>query len=250
MLIDQLAFQFELPEAEGPLPVTSLQLLGEPFPVFFRRNERARNYLLYLRADGSINLTLPRKGSIRQGHLFLQSKHRWLERQAAKRRALILPPREWSLGTEVMLRGLPRRISVKNDGSPVLLSLGDLDFPVPSWQGNLRPFVEGHLQVLAKKELPARAWELAKQHQSKLKKITVRNQSSRWGSCSARGTVSLNWRLIQTPPYVSDYVILHELMHLREMNHSKRFWNLVSEVCPNYNECEEWLKLHAARLGL
>jgi predicted metal-dependent hydrolase len=78
--------------------------------------------------------------------------------------------------------------------------------------------------------------------------VTVRNQRTRWGSCSRRGTISLNWRLIQTPPFVSDYIILHELMHLREMNHSPRFWRQVETVCPGYRTAEEWLKPHASLL--
>ncbi len=79
-------------------------------------------------------------------------------------------------------------------------------------------------------------------------RVSVRNQRSRWGSCSARGTISLNWRLIQTPPFVRDYIILHELMHRREMNHSKRFWAHVELVYPEWREAERWLKENAKLL--
>jgi len=73
----------------------------------------------------------------------------------------------------------------------------------------------------------------------------VRSQKSRWGSCSRRGTISLNWRLIQTPDFVRDYIILHELAHLREMNHSPRFWRAVIEFCPGYRDAERWLRAHS-----
>jgi predicted metal-dependent hydrolase len=74
--------------------------------------------------------------------------------------------------------------------------------------------------------------------------VLVRNQRTRWGSCSARRTISLNWRLIQTPPFVRDYIIVHELMHLREMNHSQRFWHQVARAYPRWREAEAWLKQH------
>jgi len=81
--------------------------------------------------------------------------------------------------------------------------------------------------------------------------VTVRNQRSRWGSCSASGTISLNWRLVQTPESVRDYIIYHELVHLRyEMNHSGRFWARVAEVCPWWQEAEYWLKRNGSLLGL
>jgi hypothetical protein len=76
-------------------------------------------------------------------------------------------------------------------------------------------------------------------------RVVVRNQRTRWGSCSRRGTLSLNWRLVQAPVFVRDYIILHELMHLREMNHSARFWRLVEAACPDYAMAERWLKAHA-----
>ena len=89
---------------------------------------------------------------------------------------------------------------------------------------------------------------MASLHQVTLSRVAVRNQRSRWGSCSAKKTVSLNWRLIQTPPFVLDYIILHELMHLREMNHSRRFWTQVEKVCPDYLQAEKWLNHHSGML--
>src|SRR6201999_859695 len=93
---------------------------------------------------------------------------------------------------------------------------------VPTTEGDLRTAIERHLRNLAAKEFPARVFELATPHQLPVKRVTVRNQRTRWGSCSRRGTISLNWRLIQAPPFVRDYLIFHELAHLRQMNHSPR----------------------------
>jgi predicted metal-dependent hydrolase len=74
--------------------------------------------------------------------------------------------------------------------------------------------------------------------------VVVRDQRSRWGSCSHRREISLNWRLLQAPGFVRDYLVVHELMHLREMNHGARFWMHVEAACPGWREAEAWLKRH------
>ena len=104
------------------------------------------------------------------------------------------------------------------------------------------------LRTLATRELPLRVMEHAVKHDINVSRVTVRNQKSRWGSCSRRGTVSLNWRLIQTPSFVRDYIILHELAHRRHMNHSNKFWPEVKRVCPDYLLAERWLKQNAKLL--
>ena len=101
------------------------------------------------------------------------------------------------------------------------------------------------LEMLAGRYAETRVRELAARHHLSVRRVTIRSQRSRWGSCSPRGTISLNWRLVQTPPWVRDYLVLHELAHLREMNHSRRFWAEVARLCPNYREAERWLKEHA-----
>jgi predicted metal-dependent hydrolase len=82
------------------------------------------------------------------------------------------------------------------------------------------------------------------------KKVTIREQKTRWGSCSSKGNISLNWKLIMAPSKVIDYVIVHELCHMREMNHSKNFWNIVSEVCPDFKESQKWLKDNGHRMTI
>lgn len=114
--------------------------------------------------------------------------------------------------------------------------------------GDLRPAIERHLRRLAARELPPRVLELAALHRLPARRVTIRNQRSRWGSCSRRGTISLNWRLVQTPPFVRDYLVLHELAHLKEMNHSRRFWHEVACLCPDYRAAERWLKQHSRLL--
>ena len=123
-------------------------------------------------------------------------------------------------------------------------------FRVPRLDGDLRPTLEAQFARRGRIELPARTWELAAITRVNVTQVTVRNQRSRWGSCSVGGTISLNWRLVQTPDFVRDYIIHHELMHLREMNHSAHFWAQVEEVCPGWREAEEWLKRNGSLLGL
>ena len=102
------------------------------------------------------------------------------------------------------------------------------------WDASLRP--------QAARELPARLMELAAQHGCRVAGVTVRNQRSRWGSCSPAGRISLNWRLVQVPPQVRDYVLLHELTHLAVGNHSPRFWKALEAVCPWHREARAWLR--------
>jgi predicted metal-dependent hydrolase len=79
-------------------------------------------------------------------------------------------------------------------------------------------------------------------------RVSIRNQRSRWGACSARGSITLNWRLILVPPFVREYVMIHELMHRRELNHSKRFWKHVAAACPRYRDARTWLLSDGQRL--
>ena len=79
-------------------------------------------------------------------------------------------------------------------------------------------------------------------------KITVRGQKTRWGSCSAGGNLNFNYLLLLAPPEMLDYVVIHELCHRKEMNHSERFWRLVQTHCPNYQACRKWLKVHGRQL--
>lgn len=81
-------------------------------------------------------------------------------------------------------------------------------------------------------------------------RITIRDQKTRWGSCSAKGTLSFNWRLMLAPPAVLDYVVVHELCHLTHMDHSPAFWALVEQVCPDYRAHRKWLKEHGRELVL
>jgi predicted metal-dependent hydrolase len=100
------------------------------------------------------------------------------------------------------------------------------------------------LRARARTELPARLLELAGRHDLTVTKISIRNQRARWGACGRTGHITLNWRLVAMPAWVRDYVLVHELMHLRELNHSRAYWAHVAAACPDYREARTWLRLH------
>jgi predicted metal-dependent hydrolase len=215
-----------------------LQIGPTKLPVRWRRNSKARRYILRVRNSGRsatgatccLVATIPRGGSQREAWQFIQRSHPWIERQLAKsaRTESAITPE-----SEVWFRG--QKTSIQE----ILPETASDDLKTALYE---------HLQKLAVTELVSRTRDLVALTNSQITRITVRNQRSRWGSCSIRRTISLNWRLIQTPQYVVDYIILHELMHLRQMNHSDRFWGEVESVCPLWREAEKWIKRHSREI--
>ncbi|MDP2136809.1 MAG: DUF45 domain-containing protein, partial [Candidatus Didemnitutus sp.] len=190
--------------------------------IVFVRSVQARRYRLTLRRDGTAVATIPARGSEREAVRFVEEHRDWLDRARTRQATRPRSPGVWTIGTQVLWRGEMQAVRIAAEGARPQVSLAADVFRVPSFGGDLRPTLEARFVRLAKIELPARAWELAAETGVDLKSVSVRNQRARWGSCSAAGSVSLNWRLVQTPESVRDYIIYHELMHLREMNHSDR----------------------------
>jgi predicted metal-dependent hydrolase len=186
-------------------------------------------------------VTVPRGGSLEFAVDFAKRNRAWIEKQLTK------SPRAWEHGTTILFRGISTVIQVAVEERFQHISLGSLEFRIPL-ESDLRTHIEAKLRAMAAEEFPARTRELALTHAVEIQSVQVRNQRSRWGSCSRSGRISLNWRLIQTPEFVRDYIIIHELMHRREMNHSDRFWAHVQSAFPDYMEAERWLRKHAALL--
>jgi predicted metal-dependent hydrolase len=174
-----------------------------PPVIVFVRHRRARRYIMRVLTDGTIRVTLPRWGAKREALAFVEANAAWVNDQRARRQ------------TTAAARTPPSA---------------------------LRPLVEQWYRRKAARELPAMLMSLARAHDISIARVSVRDQRSRWGACSSRGTITLNWRLIQVPNFVREYVLLHELMHRRELNHSRRFWRLVAACCPRHLEARRWLK--------
>lgn len=224
------------------LAVVELALTSGRLVVRFVRHVRARRYRLLFKRDGTARCTVPRRGTLREARKFVATNEAWLAGRLKQHQAL--PPVSGPLkpGDLVFLDGVEVPILLAEGGASG--HIGTMAIQIRSTEGDLRPVVEKALRRSAAETLPRRAQELAVLHGlvSRLSRVSVRNQSTRWGSCSVRGVVSLNWRLLQIPPSVRDYVILHELAHLVHLNHSARFWTLVKQMCPGCEDAEAWLK--------
>lgn len=212
------------------------------------RNRRARRYVLRVRADGAARVTIPRGGSAEEGRNFARRNLPWLETQLLRQAATPPGPKAWLAGLEILLRGQPVRLEAGVNGESCQVRFGPYTLSVSNPAADLRPELEAYLWGLAARELPPRVLELASRHQLPVRRVSVRNQKSRWGSCSRRGTICLNWRLVQAPETVRDYIILHELAHLRHLNHSRAFWKEVARFSPDYRQAEAWLKKHGPLL--
>jgi predicted metal-dependent hydrolase len=232
---------------EPALPGAEQMVIGaRQIPLVLVRHPRARRYLLRLRADGTARVTIPRSGSLGAAREFVQRNALWLEQQYQRWEARPRKSTDWTVGSEILFRGELTRIAASETGA---ICFGGEQLKMADTNADLRKVVEDYLRALATAELPARLLELANRHGLTVRRVTVRNQRTRWGSCSRRGTISLNWRLIQTPAFVQDYIYLHELAHLIEMNHSARFWQQVERLCPEYQVAERWLKQNRGLLS-
>lgn len=216
--------------------------------VRLRRHRQARRYTLRIHAaTREVVLTMPPRGTVQEAKEFAQKHGAWI----AARLDRLPEAAPFSHGSTVPVRNMPYRIVHRRtqrgtvwtenaDGERLLCVAGEAP--------HIDRRVADYLKREAKRELEAASRRYAERLGVKIKRITVRDQSSRWGSCSTTGALSFSWRLILAPAFVLDYLAAHEVCHLVEMNHSPRFWRLVERLYPNYERAKAWLDVHGADL--
>lgn len=217
--------------------------------ITIKRLATSRSLRLRVYANGSVVVTAPRR--IAQHYIddFIAEHEQWIgEKRAAAQEKLqtLTAERE-----RLFFRGKEYqfRLNVSTTKPGVLIKSDQLIVTSPTEDHTqVRQVLEKWYRAQAKKHFEARLPLLADLVNRDVTRVSIRDQRSRWGSCSSRRTISLNWRLIQTPDWVSDYVIYHELAHLTHMNHSKAFWTLVESYQLEYKKAERWLKDHHALL--
>tara|TARA_Y100001947_G_C10277929_1_gene277259 strand:- start:15 stop:806 length:792 start_codon:yes stop_codon:yes gene_type:complete len=213
-------------------------------PLECIRNKRAKRYIIRLLPELVLRVTIPRGGSRKEALRFVSENYAWVEKQFLSLRlqgSLLPDDTSQAMGT-VLFRG--RRITIPSMGREQSLNCFSDQLSRASSETAVcsRDSAEEILRRLAKVELPKTTFGLAKHHGFAPGRVSIRNQKTRWGSCSSTGAISLNWRLVQVPAFVRDYVILHELVHLDHLNHSTRFWKRLAKACPNHKAAEAWLK--------
>ena len=215
--------------------------------VDLRRHPRARNYTLRISGPARAPvLTMPKRGSLGEARRFLDRHAGWLRRQIDR-----LPQASpIAAGGAVPLRGTPHdvrhtrgrgTVTVETNGrGPTLVVSGEA--------AHFRRRLVDFLRREARRDVEEAVLRHADALGVTVKAICVRDQTSRWGSCSATGHLSFSWRLVMAPPFVLNYVAAHEVAHLRELNHSRRFWRLVESLCPDMSAARAWLRVHGAGL--
>lgn len=232
--------QPDLPFHIGPEPEAA------PHQIEFVRMRRARRYILRVRPDGSLRITIPRGGSRAEALAFIERQLAWITRERARVGRDQSPPR-WADGSAILLDGVSVPIRVTASPSGPIAHYADRSVQARD-PADVRVDLERDLRDLAGERLVPRLHALAAAHGLTVSRVTIRNQRSRWGSCSRTGAIALNFRLVQMPAHVRDYVLIHELMHLRQQNHGRRFWALVEQACPEYRAAERWLRLSGRAL--
>lgn len=198
-------------------------------------------------ATREIVLTLPTRAKLAAAQAFLDSQAGWIAARLAR-----LPDRVAFLpGSALPLRGEPHRIvhapglrgvaRVTVDEAGGVIAVSGQAEAVP---GRVRRFLRAEAERDLRDAVARHAGRLG----VAFTRVTVRDTTSRWGSCSSTGALSFSWRLVLAPPHVLDYLAAHEVAHLRELNHSHRFWSIVHDLCPGTDAAEAWLKRHGTEL--
>src|SRR5690349_19611580 len=219
------------------------------YAIRLRRHRRARRYTLRIHpSDREAILTMPPRGTIAEAKDFAQRHGGWIAARLGRlpKAAPFLP------GTLVPLRGIPHRIvhragqrgtvwtEVRDSGEKVLCVAGGVE--------HIERRVHDYLKREARRELHKAAQDYAEMLSVRVKRLSIRDQSSRWGSCTSAGSLSFSWRLILAPTFVLDYLAAHEVAHLVEMNHSPRFWRQVEKLCPDMARAKASLSAHGSDL--
>ena len=225
-----------------------LRIEGKPVAVTVRLNPRARRLIVKVHpSTGEVSVVAPSRRSIDHALDFARGETDWIAhhlKQVPPAVPLALGARLLYRGEEHVIRhGEGRRTPVwldHEDGARIIRVTGE--------SAHVARRVLDFLKREAKKALEARVFEHAESLGVSPRHLTVRDTASRWGSCSTQRSLSFSWRLILAPPFVLDYVVAHEIAHMREMNHGPRFWRLVNELVRDAERPQAWLREHGPAL--
>jgi predicted metal-dependent hydrolase len=230
--------------APKPIPPAEIEIAGRVLPIEFKRNAQARRIVLRLtRNSDGIAVTVPRGASRTEALAFVDRSRTWIAGRLARAPTLIkLGP-----GTTVPLRGEPHDVRPMFGRRGAVLAISRAIW-VPGGPDHCGRRLRDWLIDEARRDLLAASEKYAAMMAVRIRRLSVRDQKGRWGSCSSSGDLSYSWRLILAPPHVLDYVAAHEVAHLRHMNHGPRFWRLVLTHCPEAPRAKRWLKGNGAEL--
>lgn len=229
----------------GAIPERIALSSGER-PLKIVRRRSARRFILRLDdEDDAVILTLPRYASFAAALRFLEDNRGWIEQRLDE-----LPPRiAFADGVEIPILGVPHvirhRAGSRGCGA-AWLEPGALC--IAGDPRHLTRRVTDFLCEMARQELGQRARAMAASIGRRVLRISVRDTKTRWGSCAHDGALCFSWRLILAPTTVVDYVVAHEIAHLKHMNHGTRFWRAVEKLAPESGAQRSWLRRNRARL--
>ncbi|RFT15747.1 MAG: putative metal-dependent hydrolase [Candidatus Saccharicenans subterraneus] len=215
------------------------------------RSER-RTVGLEVNDRGELIVRAPERLSRAAIDEIIRKHRRWIEKKLAEaeKRRQMFRPKKFVEGEKFLWLGSEYPLRITGEGRPALKFTGREFVLSARWQGRAREIFKKLYRRKALAYLSLRTRQLAELNGFKFTRLRLSSATTRWGSCSARGTVSLTWRLILAPPEIIDYVIIHELAHTREKNHSRAFWNLVEAHLPDYRRKRLWLKKYGFFLNL
>jgi predicted metal-dependent hydrolase len=219
------------------------------YPVRLRRHRQARRYTLRIQAaTREVILTMPPRGTLKEAGQFAQKHGAWI----AARLGRLPEAAPFANGVVVPLRGEPHRIAHRQGARGAVWTEADANGERLLCVAGNAPHIDRRigdfLRREAKRDLETASRQFAADLGVNIRRVTVRDQSSRWGSCSTTGMLSFSWRLILAPCFVLNYLAAHEVAHLVEMNHSARFWRLVRRLCPDHERAKVWLDVNGADL--
>lgn len=232
-----------------------IELGGRRIPYLLRGSERAKNLNIKIGIETGLEVVAPRNCPLAQVESLLKCKEDWILKNMAavsrveqqrKARSLAEKQAVYYLGQAYRL------VVVYQQGSPLVELMGDkMIVMLPQSHGDKVKYLLSIWFRNKAREIISQRLELIKRKiKVEYNQVFIKDQKTRWGSCSGEGNLNFNYRLVMAPLPVIDYLVTHELAHLLEMNHSKKFWSLVQSVCPEYKKHRQWLKEHGWQLAL
>jgi hypothetical protein len=227
---------------------------GQTISYLIKRSSRAKHVRLEVRQETGLTVVIPSSYRIKQLPVLLESKGSWILDKLTKYGQVQSVPDKKEIKSGDTIPYLGRDLEVvkqqnhRNTNS-IKLERNRLVVSIGSASSRLNLILEQWYRLQAAKLIKERVDKLSARLGLTYNRIIIRGQKTRWGSCSYKGNLSFNWKLIMAPEPVIDYVVIHEIAHLKEMNHTKRFWELVAEHCPRWREHRKWLKDHEKELA-